>query len=84
MSRHMMTQGDRRFVFGWDQPLMSFFLQVYDRTRKEDDQTVAWLGASAETQMYEVEELVQAASEHGLEIEHAMQIQLYGERDDGR
>jgi hypothetical protein len=33
--------------------------------------------------MYEVEHLVQVASEHGLTIDSAMQSQLYREKDEG-
>lgn len=84
MSRHMVAQGDKRFVFGWDQPLMSFFLQVHDRTiENKDNQIVFRAGATPETAMYEVEHLVQVASEHGLDIDPQMQSQLYGEKDDG-
>lgn len=84
MSQHMVRQGDKRFVFGWDQPLMSFFLQVHDSTRKDpDDQIVFRAGATPETAMYEVEHLVQLASEHGLEIDPQMEVQLYREKDDG-
>jgi hypothetical protein len=80
----MVRQEDKRFVFGWDQPLMSFYLQVHDTTiENKDDQIVFRAGATPETEMYEVEQLVQVASEHGLEIDPAMQSQLYGEKDDG-
>jgi hypothetical protein len=83
MSRHIVEQDEKRYVFGWDQPLMSFFLQVHDLIREEDDQVVIWLGATADTIMYEVEDLVRAAAKHGLLIEHPMRVTLYGEKDDG-
>lgn len=85
MSRYVAVQGEKKFVFGWDHPLMSFFLQVHDLTiEEEDDRIVARYGASPETEMYEVEHLVQAASEHGLQISLDVQSDLYGEKDDGR
>jgi hypothetical protein len=49
MSRHILTAKDPalRVVVGWDPPLATFFLQVED-LRKEDDEDedpmVAWLG----------------------------------------
>lgn len=85
MSRHevLSEDGSRQWVFGWDQPLMSFFLQVHHLDAPEDEQVVARLGASAETQMYEVEDLVREARKHDLEIGHKMQVELYREKDDG-
>jgi hypothetical protein len=85
VSRHVVVnkKGSRKWVFGWDQPLQSFYLQVHDLSLPEDDRIVTWLGADAQTQMYEVEHLVQAASEHGLAIDHRYQVMLYGEKDDG-
>lgn len=83
MSQHIVVREEKKFVYGWDQPLGSFYLQVHDTSRSEDDQIVAWLGTNAETEMYEVEHLVQAASEHGLLIDHAMRVALYGEKDSG-
>lgn len=76
-----------KLVFGWDQMLMSFYLQVHDMTRPEDDEEnpriITWLGATKDTQMYEVVDLVRAAAKYGLEIDHATQVKLYGEKDDG-
>lgn len=84
MSQHVVVQEERKFVFGWDQPLMSFYLQVHEEHRPEDEQIVVWLGATPDTKMYEVEDLVHAAHSEGLLIDHPMRVQLYGEKDDGR
>lgn len=84
MSQHVVKQEEMKFVFGWDQPLMSFYLQVHNTARAEDEQIVAWLGADRETTMYEVADLVHAARKYDLLIDHAMRVQLYGEKDDGR
>lgn len=84
MSQHTVVKEEKKWVFGWDQPLMSFFLQVHDTTRDEDDQVIARYGASPDTEMYEVSDLVQTARKHGLHIEHEMRVVLYGEKDDGR
>ena len=84
MSQHIVMQEKKKFMFGWDQHLMSFYLQVHDLTiEDEEKRIVVWLGATADTEMYEVEHLVQAASENGLHINHSMQVKLYGEKDDG-
>lgn len=83
MSQHVVVREERKFVFGWDQPLMGFFLQVHDMTRDEDDQIVARFGATLGTRLYEVEDLVRVARQHDLEIGHKMQVKLYGEKDDG-
>lgn len=84
MSQYVEWKESRKFVFGWDQPLQSFFLQVHDTHRAEDDQIVAWWGADSEHEMYEVEHLVQVASQYGLLIDHPMRIQLYEDKDEGR
>lgn len=88
MSQHVVVQNQKKYVFGWDQPLMSFFLQVHDTTRDPDDEEnpriIARLGADRETTMYEVEDLARAARKYGLTIPYAYRVLLYGEKDDGR
>lgn len=84
MSRHVVqNKKGIKWVFGWDQPLQSFYLQVHDLSLPEDERIVTWLGADAKTEMYEVDHLVQAAMEHGLAIDHSYRDVLYGEKDDG-
>lgn len=85
MSQHIVVNEAKKgkWVFGWDQPLQSFFLQVHDLGLPEDDRIITWLGADADTRMYEVEDLVRAARKHGLRIDHRMRVKLYGEKDDG-
>lgn len=83
MSQHIVHDERYKYVFGWDQPLQSFYLQKHDSSRAEDEQIVVWLGATADTKMYEVEDLAHAAYKHGLKIDHPMRVQLYGEKDDG-
>lgn len=73
-----------KWVYGWDQPLQSFFLQKHDLTKPEDEQIVAWLGATNTTKMYEVEDLVREARVLGLDILHGAQTQLYADKDEGR
>lgn len=83
MSQHIVQDERFKFVFGWDQPLQSFYLQKHDPTQSEDEQIVVWLGATADTKMYEVEDLVRVAYRNGLRIDHPMRVKLYGEKDDG-
>jgi hypothetical protein len=83
VSQHIVYREEKKYVFGWDQPLMSFYLQVHDMIREDDDQITVWLDASMDTKMQEVEGLVRAAITHGLLIDHSMQVKLYGEKDEG-
>lgn len=72
-----------KWVFGWDQPLQSFYLQVHDMNLPEDDRIVVWLGADKDSWMYEVEDLIKVANQHGLFLSREMQQALYQEKDDG-
>lgn len=86
MSTHITYDEPFKFVFGWDQPLQSFYLQKHDTTLKEEndeDPIVVRLGADKDSIMYEVEDLVFAARKHGLIIDHETSVKLYGEKDDG-
>jgi hypothetical protein len=75
------TWEDIKWVFGWDQPLMSFYLQKHDAfIDNPDDNPVLWLGATSDTKMYEVEDLVREAAKAGLAIDHETQVKLYTER----
>jgi len=84
VSRHEITNDKGTWAFGWDQPLMSFYLQLYDGDVEPDANPIIWLGARTETRMYEVETLVRNARTNGLVIPPAMQRTLYGDKDDGR
>lgn len=84
MSRHEIVNEKGTWAFGWDQPLMTFFLQLHDDDRDEEDNPVIWLGARKETIMYEVDDLVRAARRNGLDIPYSTQVTLYGDKDDGR
>lgn len=84
MSQRVIEEGVKKYVFGWDQPLQSFFLQVHDSTRPPDEQIVTWLGADPATKMYEVEDLVKAAMKEGLDIPYRIEVELYADKDYGR
>ena len=83
MSQHIVEQENKKFVFGWDQPLMSFFLQVFDRTLLEEERMTVWAGATKDSQMYEVDDLVVMARRYGLDIPYETQVKLYREKDEG-
>jgi hypothetical protein len=83
MSRHMVIDKNRQWVFGWDQNLQSYFLQIHDDNLDEDDNPEIWLGATADTAMPELEDLDKAAREHGLKISNSTKLKLYYEKDHG-
>jgi hypothetical protein len=85
VSRHviMNKQGTKKWVFGWDPPLQSFYLQVHDLQLPVDNQIVAWLGADKHTILSEVKDLTQAATSHGLRIDHTHRVALNKEKEGG-
>lgn len=85
MSRHVVdkTEDARKYVFGWDQSLQSYFLQVHHLDAPEDDQIQVWLGADKDTQLYELEDFIREARKHGLTVNHDLRRQLYKDRDEG-
>lgn len=84
MSQHIEEFSATKFVFGWDQPLQSFYFQKHDLTLPEDEQIIVRLGATPQTRMYEVEDLACVVAEHGLILSSEMRATLYGEKDDGK
>lgn len=46
MSRHEFTAPGVEAVIGWDRPLNTYFAQVWDRTKDEDDPAaeLVWIG----------------------------------------
>jgi hypothetical protein len=79
-----MKWADLKFIYGWDQPLQTFFLQVHDAFVADPDANpVIWFGATKDKVLYEVEDLVRVAQLYGLRLDQEMQTKLYGEKDDG-
>jgi hypothetical protein len=83
VSQHTIVNEEKntKFVFGWDQPLQSFYLQVHDLSKSEEEQIMMWLG-TGDTVMYEVEELVRTAFVLGCDIPYETRVKLYAEKDD--
>lgn len=64
MSRHQIAGlNPRHTVFvGWDPPLRSYFGQVYDPTKAEDENPVLWVGADRPQQLRAIHDLAEAMS----------------------
>jgi len=84
MSRHEISIERGKWVVGWDQPLMSFYLQFYDDLAEDDDNPTIWLGATADTTMYDIEDISRVASKNGLRLGSQMLTTLYNDRDEGK
>ena len=82
MSRHKIETVNHIWVFGWDPPLRTFFLQRF--SPGEDEVADFWLGGEPNTYMREVEDLVREAHRCGLHIDYTHQVLLYGDQHDGR
>lgn len=86
MSRYEITNGKGKWAFGWDHPLLTFFLHLHDlelEVSDPDANPVIWIGSSP-CEIYEVDELVRRAAREGLDIPYEMRVKLYGDKDDGR
>ena len=85
MSRHEVIDGNHKLVFGWDQMLYSFFLQVHEMDLSEEENPVIWLGADSSSIMYEVEDLVRMTHKY---TAYSIPINLRGilnsDKDEGR
>lgn len=44
MSRYSFQAGGREIIVGWDNPLLTFFVQVWDEA-EDEDAPVLWVGA---------------------------------------
>lgn len=87
MSQHVIETDELRWVFGWDQTLMTFFLQKHEKELNDSDpdrNPVIWLGADRHTKMYEVEELVTNARQLGLKLPYKALVALFEDKDEGR
>jgi hypothetical protein len=83
MSRYVVENENIEFLFGWDQPMLTFFLQINDKHADEDDGPLYWYGTGLR-EIYEVEDLASIAKRHGLQINHERQVNLYSDKDLGR
>lgn len=79
MKSHVVENDKVRWMFGWNQNRLSFFLLKYDKTIS-DDSLVIHLGLRPREIPTE-EGLFVLARMAGLEIPKPMQVQLYQDRD---
>jgi hypothetical protein len=84
VSRHELPSAQFDVVIGWDPPLESFFLIVKDPRRADDDQVVAWFGATPRA-FYELGKLepVMPGWIRRL-VTPGLRRELYLDRDEGR
>jgi hypothetical protein len=84
LSRHRIPglNAKHEVWVGWDRPLGSFFGQVYDPGRDEDDTIIHWVGA-VPPWLREVSFLVAAMKPYA-ELTTAMQRRLFDDRELGR
>lgn len=98
MSQHVIVQGptkvygetekdisweDIKWVFGWDPPLRSFYLQKHDAlVENPDENPVLWLGSNANNQLVDIEDLMEAAQKLGCEIDFDTKMFLILEQHD--
>jgi hypothetical protein len=84
VSKHVIANGKTKFVFGWDQPLQTFFFQVHDlQIADADSNPVIWMGATPDTEIYDIPELLSIAEQHECVIPYKTQIYLFIEKDNG-
>lgn len=87
MSQYEIVDGNYKFVFGWDHPLQSFFLQIHSSLADHipDYNPIMRFGADRHTIMYEVEDLVRTMYRYGqYRLPNDMQAILYRDKDEGR
>ncbi len=68
MSRHLIDGlNPRHLVYvGWNPPLSTYFGQVYDPGRGEDENPIYWIGTDRAGQFPEVAELVKAMAKYAV------------------
>jgi len=84
MSRHRVPvkENGREVYVGWDQPMLTYFLQVYDPAKSEDENPVVWRGTSLR-ELYDLDDLIRVARPHAA-LDATLRSTLYGDRDLGR
>ncbi|WP_158811226.1 hypothetical protein [Beijerinckia sp. L45] len=70
-----------RVVVGWDQPMLTYFVHVFDPASKREGPTV-WLGGTP-SELYELDDLKRAIRPHA-DLTLQLFAQLYRDRDEGR
>lgn len=85
MSRHTLVGKDHNHevVVGWDRPLESFFVQVYDKSKAgTDGELIVWKGTSYR-ELPDIDDVRRIAGRYA-EITADTASTLYGDKDEGR
>lgn len=79
MSRHHVeAPNGLQADLGWDRPLGTFFVQVYETSPEED--MVLWAGFSRD-EIETVEDLVELVEPHGFQLDEALRLSLAAEQE---
>ena len=83
MSRHEIEgrEPTTRVVVGWDQPMLTYFVHVFDKSTEREGPRV-WLGG-APHELYDLDDLKRAIRPHAV-IPGQLAATLYADRDEGR
>ncbi|GGN39789.1 hypothetical protein FHR83_006641 [Actinoplanes campanulatus] len=78
MTRHELTSdGGFEVVVGWDRPLNTFFAQVFDVHKPEDDAEVLWIGVSLR-EIHDPQQVIDAVRPYA-QIPADLEFRLYQE-----
>jgi len=75
MSRHRIASDPTEIIVGWDPPLRTYFLQIIDPAKSEEEELVLWLGVTPGA-LPAVEDLVVALAPYAvLPVEFARKLE---------
>ena len=83
MSQHEIA-GHRlgfKVIVGWDQPLLTYFVHVFDAGWKREGPTI-WLG-DRPRELYDLDDLKRAIRQHA-DLPQELLVTLHRDRDEGR
>ena len=83
MSRHEIAghKPGLRVAVGWDQPLLTYFVHVFDAGWKREGPTI-WLGFRPR-ELYDIGDLKRAIQQHA-DLPRELLVTLRRDRDEGR
>lgn len=83
MSRHTVTLNGRNLVVGWDHPMLTFFAQDYT-TEDEETGAPCWAIGDDFEAFYDLGEFKRELARNDFTLPHALEADLYMDRDLGR
>jgi|SRR5580765_2864502 len=86
MSRDIIKSNpEQEVVVGWDPVCNSFFGQVFDISKEEDEEGGVIFTGYLPYEVYEIEQLDDWLQKHaGMRLNDAQKMELYRDKDDGR